>query len=57
MSENVKRLLERLQAAQHDLIQSAANIDVAPSDNVVRKIADLEVAIGAVEHLLDEGQA
>ncbi|WP_188409642.1 hypothetical protein [Agaricicola taiwanensis] len=54
MNENVQRLLNRLKAAQRDLVLVAARTDATPPDSLIRKIADLEVAIGAVEHLLEE---
>nr|WP_246702657.1 hypothetical protein [Starkeya sp. ORNL1] len=42
-------LRDRLLQAQRELIVSAADVGIIPSDNVLRKIADLEVTIGAVE--------
>ena len=47
-------LLDRMKAAQAELLAAAARAKTLPSDGALRKIADLEVAIGALEHLLDE---
>lgn len=56
MKEHVA-LLERMKAAQAELLNAAAKAGALPSDNALRKIADLEVAIGALEHLLEEAPA
>lgn len=47
-------LLERMKTAQAELLNAAAKAGALPSDNALRKIADLEVAIGALEHMIDE---
>lgn len=52
--DDYQALLDRMKAAQRDLLSAAAKANTLPSDGALRKIADLEVAIGAVEHLLDE---
>ena len=52
--DEYEALLERLKAAQFALLTAAAKSGTLPSDGALRKIADLEVAIGAVEHLLDD---
>jgi hypothetical protein len=52
--DEYEALLERLKAAQFALLTTAAKSGTLPSDGALRKIADLEVAIGAVEHLLDD---
>ncbi|GLK55377.1 hypothetical protein JOD31_000298 [Methylopila capsulata] len=52
--DDYQALLDRMKAAQRDLLTAAAKANTLPSDGALRKIADLEVAIGAVEHLLDE---
>jgi hypothetical protein len=49
-----RALLERMKSAQIDLITAAAKANTLPSDGALRKIADLEVAIGALEHLLED---
>ncbi len=48
-------LLDRMKAAQAELIAAAARSKTLPSDGALRKIADLEVSIGALEHLIEEG--
>ncbi|GLK68251.1 hypothetical protein [Hansschlegelia plantiphila] len=53
--EDYKSLLDRMKAAQIDLFAAAARAQTLPSDGALRKIADLEIAIGALEHLLDDG--
>lgn len=52
-----RELLERMKTAQAELLAAAAKGRTLPSDGALRKIADLEVAIGAVEHLLEESDA
>lgn len=49
-----RALLERMKSAQIELLAAAAKANTLPSDGALRKIADLEVAIGALEHLLDD---
>ncbi|MFL1874830.1 hypothetical protein ACIKT0_06360 [Hansschlegelia beijingensis] len=53
--DDFKTLLERMKAAQIELLTAAASARTLPSDGALRKIADLEVAIGALEHLIDDG--
>ncbi|GLK75684.1 hypothetical protein GCM10008171_09380 [Methylopila jiangsuensis] len=53
--EDYKALLERMKAAQIELLAAAAKARTLPSEGALRKIADLEVAIGALEHLIDDG--
>jgi hypothetical protein len=55
MNENVTRLLGRLKTAQRDLILVASKTDALPPDSLIRKISELEVTIGAIEHMLEEG--
>ena len=47
-------LLERMKTAQVELLAAAARASTLPSDGALRKIADLEIAIGALEHLIDD---
>lgn len=47
-------LLERLKARQRDLIMEAAQYDSLPADSTLRRIAELENAIAAVEAVADE---
>jgi len=50
-------LLDRLRTSQRELIFSAAKAKAAPSENTVRKVADLETMILAVEHTIEELKA
>ncbi|MDF2620526.1 MAG: hypothetical protein K0S00_3185 [Xanthobacteraceae bacterium] len=54
MTEKLEALRDRLMSAQRELIKAAAEAGTIPSDNALRKIADLEVTIGAVETMIDE---
>lgn len=54
MTEKLEALRGRLLSAQRELIKAAAEAGTIPSDNALRKIADLEVTIGAVETMIDE---
>ncbi|GAB4070350.1 hypothetical protein KHC28_20070 [Ancylobacter sonchi] len=54
MSNKLEVLRNRLLAAQRELIKAAAEAGTLPSDNALRKIADIEVTIGAIEAMLDE---
>ncbi|GBD48135.1 hypothetical protein [Methylopila sp. Yamaguchi] len=51
--DDFEALLERLQTAQSELLTAAAKAGGLPSENALRKIADLEVAIGAVEGVIE----
>lgn len=53
MKAKLTALRDRLAQAQRELILAAAEGGTVPSDNTLRKIANLEVAIGAVEHMLE----
>ena len=50
-------LLERLRTSQRELIFSAARAKSAPSENTIRKVADLETMILAIEHTIEELKA
>ncbi len=52
-NEKLVALRDRLQAALHELVAQAANADAMPGDKALRKIADIEMAIGAVEAMLE----
>jgi uncharacterized protein (DUF1778 family) len=54
MTEKLEALRARLMSAQRELIKTAAEAGTIPSENALRKIADLEVTIGAVETMIDE---
>ncbi|GLK82772.1 MULTISPECIES: hypothetical protein [Ancylobacter] len=56
MIVKLKTLRTRLLTAQRELITIAANADTIPADNVMRKIADLEVTIGAIETMIEENE-
>lgn len=51
---DLKGLLERLKTAQRDLLITASQATVLPSDGAIRKISDLEGAIAATEALMQE---
>lgn len=50
----LEALLNRLKARQRDLILQAAEYDVMPADSTLKRIAELENAIAAVEAVADE---
>ncbi len=50
----MERLLDRLKDAQRTLIVEAAKIDMLPPDSMLRRVADLENTIAAVEALIEE---
>lgn len=52
--DDYEALLERMKVAQIELIKAAAKAKQLPSDGALRKISDLEVAIGALEHLIED---
>lgn len=54
MTEKLESLRARLLAAQRALIKAAADAGTIPSDNMLRKIADMEVTLGAIETMIDE---
>lgn len=56
MKAKLTALRDRLAKAQRELILAAAESGIVPSDNALRKIADLEVTISAVEHMLETAQ-
>lgn len=51
---DLKGLVERLKAAQRDLLLTAAQGSTLPSDGMLRKISELEGAIAATEALIQE---
>jgi uncharacterized coiled-coil protein SlyX len=51
---DLETLLDRLKNAQRDLILDAAKVAMLPPDSMLRRIADLENTIAAVEALIDE---
>jgi hypothetical protein len=52
--KELSALHERLRVAQRELIYTAARASSGPSDSTVRKIAELESAILAVEHTMED---
>ncbi|TXN58303.1 hypothetical protein [Methylobacterium sp. WL6] len=52
--EKLDALLERLKNRQRDLIMEAAQYDTMPADSTLKRIAELENAIAAVEAGADE---
>lgn len=54
MIRKLQSLRTRLLVAQRELIKASAEAGTIPSDNALRKIADLEVTIGAVEAMIDD---
>lgn len=54
MQKKLRALHARLQKAQRDLLIRSAETHALPPDGVLRKIADLECAIGAIELMLEE---
>ena len=56
MVTKLKALRDRLLSAQRELIKAAAESSALPSDNMLRKIADIEVTIGAVETMIEDQQ-
>ncbi|MCJ2077884.1 hypothetical protein MKK68_19930 [Methylobacterium sp. E-016] len=52
--EKLDALLDRLKARQRDLIMEAAQYEMMPADSTLKRIAELENAIAAVEAVADE---
>ncbi|GJD41914.1 hypothetical protein OICFNHDK_4398 [Methylobacterium bullatum] len=52
----LQTLLDRLKAHQHVLIVAAADHDTMPADSVLRRVAELENAIAAVEAVIAEDE-
>ena len=52
--EKLEALLDRLKAHQRELIMQVAEQDVMPADSTLKRIAELENAIAAVEAVADE---
>ncbi|HSI41471.1 MAG TPA: hypothetical protein VLA00_13085 [Xanthobacteraceae bacterium] len=57
MLAELEALRDRLKTAQTELLMHAAKSNLMPSDGMLRKIADLEMSLVAVETLLDEQKA
>ena len=52
--DKLDALLDRLKDRQRDLIMEAAQYDTMPADSTLRRIAELENAIAAVEAVANE---
>ena len=52
--DKLEALLDRLKARQRDLIMEAAQYDTMPADSTLKRIAELENVIAAVEAVADE---
>ncbi|WP_165937954.1 hypothetical protein [Methylobacterium segetis] len=52
--QKLEALLDRLKAHQRELILEAAERDMLPPDGMLRRIAELENVIAAVEAVADE---
>ncbi|MCJ2075276.1 hypothetical protein MKK68_06330 [Methylobacterium sp. E-016] len=52
--ETLVRLLDRLKSRQRDLIMEAAKYNTMPADSTLKRVAELENAIAAVEAVADE---
>ncbi|WP_187278888.1 hypothetical protein [Methylobacterium sp. WL12] len=52
--DKLEALLDRLKARQRELIMQAAAYDTMPADSTLKRIAELENAIAAVEAVADE---
>ena len=52
--EDLRALLTRLKDSQRQLLINSAEAGMLPADGTIRKIADLENAIGAVELFIEE---
>ncbi|GHE49810.1 hypothetical protein GCM10019059_06240 [Camelimonas fluminis] len=50
----LEELLERLKAEQRDIIERAAQSKATPARSAIQRIGELELAIGAVEQLINE---
>jgi hypothetical protein len=53
-TENLATLLQRLKAAQTQLIETAASSDVLPPDSIINKISVYEGAVAAIEFARDD---
>ncbi|TXM66903.1 hypothetical protein FV226_22765 [Methylobacterium sp. WL12] len=52
--DKLEALLDRLKARQRDLIMEAAQYDTMPADSTLKRIAELENVIAAVEAVAHE---
>lgn len=54
MNGKLEALLERLMEAQRDLLMAAADAGGMPAVKTLDRVAQLELNIAAIEHLLEE---
>jgi hypothetical protein len=54
MTSKLETLRSRLLAVQREFLGAAAEVNAVPSDKALQKIANLEIAIGAIESMIDE---
>jgi len=54
MTSKLEILHSRMLAAQRELLLVAAEAVALPSDRALQKIANLEIAIGALESMIDD---
>ncbi|WP_029353401.1 hypothetical protein [Bosea sp. 117] len=54
MISKLETLHSRLLLLQRELLAAAAEVNTGPSDKALQKIANLEIAIGAVESMIDD---
>lgn len=54
MTSKLETLRSRLLAVQRELLGAAAEVNAVPSDKALQKIANLEIAIGAIESMIDD---
>lgn len=52
----LENLLDRLKAEQRDIILRAAQSNATPARSAIQRIGELELAIGAVEQLINESE-
>lgn len=52
--DKLDALLDRLETRQRDLIMQTAEYDTMPADRILKRIAEPENAIAAVEAVADE---
>ncbi|TXN05807.1 hypothetical protein FV222_06265 [Methylobacterium sp. WL103] len=52
--DKLEALLDRLKTRQRDLIMEAAQYDTMPADSTLKRIAELENVIAAVEAVAHE---
>lgn len=54
MREKLEALLERLKAEQQRLVYAAAEVAALPSQSTLERVAQIELNIAALEHMLED---